>query len=135
MKITKICKHCSKEFEVHKHRVKASPVKYCSQECYRKATNKSDKIKTNCQICGKEFYTYNCHLEKGFGKFCSQECFGQSRIKKYDGDIPEDILQRNVNDKNILVSLENIAQTYSKQTYHNIEIYPEIISFWKTQKL
>ncbi|MCK9477540.1 MAG: very short patch repair endonuclease [Candidatus Muirbacterium halophilum] len=69
----KSCLMCNEKFNVSNWNKNK---KYCSQECYWKDKNKSEK---SCSICGKK--TNN-------DKYCSKKCYGESKylenVKKCD---------------------------------------------------
>ena len=47
--VTKICEHCSKEFQIHAYRVKNGTGKFCSQVCYLSARWGKNQP---CKQCG-----------------------------------------------------------------------------------
>ena len=73
--VSKICQCCGKEFYVSPYR--AESAKYCSSQCYHKATI-VDK-KRICKNCGKEFLLTRSRPGQ---QFCSKECVCESRRKQ-----------------------------------------------------
>lgn len=66
--IEKSCENCGKNFKAYNYRKDTS--KYCSLECYHKATRKSTISK--CINCNKEFTK---KYENAPQKFCCYKCF------------------------------------------------------------
>ena len=67
-----MCEWCGKEFTYYPYR--KGDVKYCSYDCYHKATRKYYVI--TCANCGKEI---EVEAKKKNRKFCSKECWDEYR--------------------------------------------------------
>ena len=69
------CEYCQKQFWVRQCDINYRPtIKYCSSECYHKASRKTYLIK--CENCNKEFEAAPKHKDN---KYCSLECFYEHR--------------------------------------------------------
>lgn len=86
---TKTCEKCGKQFIMISREVDGNknnvPKKYCSQECYHKATignpahNKEEGINILCPICNKYFNVWKSRANKA--KYCSWECFNEAKSR------------------------------------------------------
>lgn len=96
--ITRVCKECSKDFEVYPSLVKKGGGKFCSQNCRSIAHSRNcsgknhpnwqgGKIKRICAICGKSFEVKQNVVRKSFGFCCSLRCASILRGNNQKGDV------------------------------------------------
>jgi hypothetical protein len=76
------CLVCNIEIKVPLSALNRGKGKYCSKECFVKATVHELK----CLICSTPFITHKCKIENSKGKFCSKKCFFVSKIGSFTGD-------------------------------------------------
>lgn len=69
------CLYCGKEFKIYPYR--KNDAKYCSYECYHKATRLN--LDTVCKNCGN---TFRKRSRKDTQKFCSVECVREYKRKQ-----------------------------------------------------
>ena len=87
---TKKCEYCGNQFVVNSTELEGTnhnvSKKYCSQECYHKATigkspnNKEEGVNILCPICGLYFNVWKSRLSRGV-KYCSRECMYEAHSR------------------------------------------------------
>lgn len=76
MPVTKVCKHCEKQFLVPQRR--SEEVKFCCRDCKTAA----GRITLTCQHCSKTYEKKKSDTKRSKNFFCSLDCLAESRKGK-----------------------------------------------------
>ena len=79
---TKICQHCTKEFQVLP---REKTKKFCSQQCFKDSIAVPKDQPIECPTCGK---TFNSYKHNNILKFCSRTC---ANVRNYSTETKEKI--------------------------------------------
>lgn len=91
-RVKRICKHCNKEFEILKCKLKTNASgNFCCRECYNKylktltgEKNKNyNRIIYNCDYCGKELKIIPAKFKDREKHFCNKDCRSKYHIGKF----------------------------------------------------
>ena len=80
--VTKVCKHCGKEFTIP---INYGVGNYCSRECSFLAKRVIHVPNTKCEYCGKDIYVKPSKLKRTKHNCCSVDCMGKLRKTLYLG--------------------------------------------------